>query len=139
MPNKLKNKSVVILDGNFLNFDPFIGTSYHLLSVVKHAKIQIQNKKYPKFSDKKIFLNQKFVNNLKLSKFNKFIKFGKKFIPILSKAKYIKSAYAVRCVEVSSNNQYRKTELQFFEKILLQFFQANGTTVLKLDMKLKNC
>ena len=86
---------------------------------------------------KKIFLNQKFVNNLKLSKFNKFIKFGKKFIPILSKAKYIKSAYAVRCVEVSSNNQYRKTELQFFGKNIIAVFSGKWNNCVKVGYEIK--
>ena len=29
------------MDGNFLCLDPYAGTSYHLLSHVKHSKIKI--------------------------------------------------------------------------------------------------
>ena len=55
MPHELKKTSVVILDGNFLNFDPFLGTNYHLLSVVRESKIEIIKKKFPDFksSEKK--------------------------------------------------------------------------------------
>ena len=101
MPNELKKTSVVILDGNFLNFDPFLGTNYHLLSVVRESKIEIIKKKFPDFkSSEKKYLKYKFIKDIKKSNYKNFIKFGEKFVPLLSKASYIKSAYVVRCVDV---------------------------------------
>ena len=45
MPSIFTNTSIVILDGNFVCIDPYLGTNLHLLSDVKNSKIEIQNKK----------------------------------------------------------------------------------------------
>ena len=55
LPNKYKKPSFVVIDGNFVCVDPYLGTNYHLLSDVKLSKIETLISKFPNFkSNKKI-------------------------------------------------------------------------------------
>ncbi len=138
MPKELKKISTVILDGNFLNFDPYIGTNYHLLSVVKEAKIEITKKKFPNFYNfKKRYLKYKFVKDEKNSNFKNFIKFGKKFVPLLSKARYVSSAYVVRCVDISKNNQNRNTSVQRYGNKIMTVFSGKWNNCVKVSKQIK--
>ncbi len=139
LPNELKKTSLVILDGNFLNFDPFLGTNYHLLSVVKEAKIEINKGKFPNFFKfEKKYLKHSFVKNSKNTNFNNFIKSGKKFVPLLSKAKYIKSLYAIRCVDISSNNQNRNTIIKCYGNKIISIFSGKWNNCVTVSNKLKD-
>ena len=60
LPKYFKNKSYMVLDGKFVSLDPYLGTSHHLLSDVKHSKIEISKGYVPKFKD----LRKKFVNKV---------------------------------------------------------------------------
>ncbi len=139
LPNVFKNFSLVILDGNFLNFDPFIGTKYHLLSVVKQSKIETLNSKYPNFKSRKSrFLKQEFSTNLRQSKFEEFIEFSKKYVPLLEKAKYIKSFYTIRCIQNSKNDHERRNEINFINKKIITVQSGKWNTCVSLALKIKN-
>ena len=128
----------MILDGNFLNFDPFIGTNYHLLSVVKESKIEVIKNKFPKFQNyKKKYLNYKFIRNKKISHFKKFITFGKKFVPLLSEAKYIKSAYVTRCIDISKSNQNRKTLVNLYGNKVITVFSGKWNNCVTMSNQIK--
>ena len=138
LPKKFKNLSVVILDGNFLNFDPFIGTNYHLLSVVKESKIEVIKNKFPKFQNyKKKYLKYKFIRNKKISHFKKFITFGKKFVPLLSEAKYIKSTYVTRCIDISKSNQNRKTLVKLYGNKVITVFSGKWNNCVTISNQIK--
>jgi D-amino-acid oxidase len=138
MPNELKKTSVVILDGNFLNFDPFLGTNYHLLSVVRESKIEIIKKKFPDFkSSETKYLKHKFVKNIKASKYKNFIKFGEKFVPLLSKASYVKSLYVVRCVDISRYNQDRNTSIKQYGNKIVSVFSGKWNNCVKVSKQIK--
>lgn len=100
LPNKYKKQSFVVIDGNFVCVDPYLGTSYHLLSDVKLSKIETLTSKFPNFkSSKKRYLNKGIIKNNKISRFNKFIKRSSEFLPFLIKAKYIGSMFVVRVLK----------------------------------------
>ena len=66
LPKYYKNKSFIVLDGNFVCLDPYLGTGYHLLSDVKHSKIEVIRSKFPKFKNKKKrYLNKGLIYNKK--------------------------------------------------------------------------
>ena len=97
LPQKYKNKSFVVIDGNFVCCDPYIGTNYHLLSDVYNSKLEIQNTKNYKFkSNKRFFVNKTPKKKLEISRFSNFIKNSSKYLPFLNNAKYIKSMFTVR-------------------------------------------
>ncbi len=112
LPKKYKNLSIVVLDGNFICIDPYLGTSYHLISHVRHSKLKVINSLYPKFPkkyDKKLI--QTKVIDLKSSKFNYFIKDGSKYLPFLKYSKYIFSYFVVRTIKYNVEKTSERTNL----------------------------
>jgi len=102
LPISLKNKSFVVIDGDFVCVDPYLGTNYHLLSDVKLSKIEIKIGKYPNFTSyKKKFLNCGLIKNKKISRFENFIKRSSKYLPFLKKSKYIGSFYVTRAIKTN--------------------------------------
>ncbi len=138
LPEKLRKVSVVILDGNFLNFDPYIGTRYHLLSVVKEAKIEIIKNKTAKFKDKrKKLINLKNYKSSRVSNFKDFIKEGKKYVPLLSKAKYINSFYTVRSINLDQNSHNRTNEIKTYGKKIITVHSGKWNTCVKVGEYIK--
>jgi len=120
LPKKYKKISCVVIDGKFLCIDPYVGTNYHLLSHVKFSKIVIQNKKDYDFYKNKSLLKNEVIKSLKISKFSKIIESGKNYLPFLSKAKYIKSFYLIRTLNINSmidddrTNQVKRVDKKIF-------------------------
>ena len=99
LPSKYKNKSMVIMDGPFMCFDPLADTDYHLAGNVVHA-IHIRNignkpeipTVYKKYINKDIIKNPKYTN------VNRFIESAKKFFPEIENSKHVGSMYTIRTV-----------------------------------------
>ena len=88
LPKQFRKKSFVVIDGNFVCVDPYLGTNYHLLSDVKLSKLETVTSVFPKFaSDQKRFLNKGVIRNIKISRFKKFISNSSKYLPFLKQAK----------------------------------------------------
>ena len=129
MPSIFTNTSIVILDGNFVCIDPYLGTNLHLLSDVKNSKIEIQNKKFVNFkSYKKKYLDNKLVKNIKISLFKKFIKNSKKYLPILNKAKYYGSFFVVRAIDYETD-RIKKLSKKIYTIYSGKWITAVSTTI----------
>ena len=124
LPKKYKNISFVVMDGEFVNVDPYLGTKYHLLSHVKYSKLKIIKSYFSKFNKKydQMLRLTKF-RNIKESKFKKFINDGSKYLPFLNKAKYKFSFLVVRTVKVNSDITSERTNL-------IKKINKNTTTIL---------
>ena len=112
LPKIYRKISIVVMDGKFLCVDPYLGTPYHLLSHVKHSKIQIIKKKFCNFSkenNKQLIIEKK--SNTKNSNFKKFIKDGSKYLTFLNEAKYIFSLYVVRTIKPNVKKTDDRTNL----------------------------
>ena len=113
LPKKYKELSFVIMDGKFVCIDPYLGTPYHLLSHVKHSKLKIIKTKFSRFSKKyDIPLIKVKSTNIKISKFNKFIKDGSKYLPFLKYAKYMFSYFVVRTLKSNVEVTDERTNLR---------------------------
>ena len=124
LPKKYKNISFVVLDGDFVCIDPYIGTKLHLISHVKYSKIKIINSYYPKFASKyDKFLIKTKNTNIKKSKFNLFIKYGLKYLPYISKAKYKFSYFVVRTIKYKVEKTSERVNL-------VKNFNNNVTTIM---------
>ena len=124
LPNKYKKLSFVVIDGNFVCVDPYLGTNYHLLSDVKLSKIETLISKFPNFkSNKKKYLNKGIIKNIKISRFNEFVKRSSEFLPFLMKAKYIGSMFVVRALKKNVEKTDERTSSIFFnnQKIISIF------------------
>ena len=130
LPKKYKNISFVVMDGEFVCVDPYLGTPYHLLSHVKYSKLHVIKKKFSKFPKKydRALINVKS-SNKKLSNFNKFINDGSKYLPFLKKAKYIYSYYVVRTLRPNVESTAERTNLtQFVNKKVLTVLAGKWNT-----------
>ena len=100
LPKFYANKSYVVIDGDYVCVDPFLGTKFHLLSDVKLSKIEKKIGKYPSFKNKNIkYLNKGIIKNIKISLFKKFIKRSSIYLPFLKDAKYVGSMFVVRTIQ----------------------------------------
>ena len=138
LPKQYKNKSYVIMDGNFVCVDPYLGTKYHLLSDVKFSKIEIIKKKSLDFKSNKIkYLNNKINNNIKISNFKKFIHNSSKYLPFLSKAKYIGSFFTIRTLKQNVEKTDERTgEIQIINDKVISIFSSKWNTCIYVAKKL---
>ena len=138
LPNKYRKKSYVIIDGKFVCLDPYLGTNYHLLSDVKHSKIEVIKKKKPIFkSIKKKYLNDKLHKNLKISNFKKFINHSSNYLPFLSEAKYIGSMFIVRALKLNVEKTDERTgEIQQVNNKFISVFSGKWNTCVYVANKL---
>ena len=113
LPKKYKELSFVIMDGKFVCIDPYLGTPYHLLSHVKYSKLKIIKQRFSKFPKKyDVPLIKVKSNDIKISKFKKFIKDGSKYLPFLKYAKYMFSYYVVRTLKYNVETTDERTNLR---------------------------
>lgn len=99
LPKEFNKKSVVIMDGPFMCFDPFGRSGNFLMGNVTHAIHKTNIGKHPVIdSVYKPLLNNGIIKNPPVSKFDDFIKSGSHFFPNLKKAKYIGSMFTIRTV-----------------------------------------
>ena len=99
LPDQYKNKSIVIMDGPFMCFDPFANTGYHVGGNVVHA-IHTSN-----IGDRpdiphvyKEYLNKGVIENPKYTNVDRFMESAKKFFPDIEESKHIGSMYVIRTV-----------------------------------------
>jgi hypothetical protein len=112
LPKKFYNKSFVVIDGKFVCVDPYLGTKYHLLSDVKLSKLETMIGKFPIFKNKnKKFLNKGIVKDIRVSRFEEFIKRSSIYLPFLKKAKYVGSMFVVRTIKVNKESTDERTSL----------------------------
>ena len=99
LPKIYKNKSIVIMDGPFMCFDPYGDTEYHLGGNVVHA-IHVRNTgKTPEIPRVyKKYLNKGIIKKPKYTNVDRFIESAKKFFPDIDQAEYIGSMYTIRTV-----------------------------------------
>ncbi len=137
MPSIFTQTSIVVLDGNFVCIDPYLGTNLHLLSDVKNSKIEIQNKKFLNLkNNKKKYLGKDLIKNIKISNFKKFIKNSKKFLPILTKAKYYGSFFVVRAIDHNKDDT-RKTEIKKISEKIFTIYSGKWITAVSTSINLK--
>ena len=140
MPKKYKKLSIVVLDGNFLCIDPYVGTKYHLLSHVKYSKIKILNSIYPNFSKKlKNLLDHGRLKNLKGTRYDKIIRDGSKYLPFLKKAKYVSSFYLIRTIMSNSKkNDDRTYQTDNYSNKIVTILSGKWNTAVTLSNNILN-
>lgn len=99
LPPRYKNKSLVIMDGPFMCFDPYADTDYHLGGNVVHA-IHVRNiGQKPEIPPPyKRYINKGIIKKPKYTNVDRFIESAKKFFPEIEKAKHLGSMYTIRTV-----------------------------------------
>ena len=130
LPKKYRNKSYMVLDGNFVCLDPYLGTKFHLLSDVKNSKLEITKNKYPNFKHlNKKFLNKEIIKFSKFFNFKKFIKNSSKYLPFLDEAKYYGSFYVTRAIKKDKEKtDERLNEISLYGDKFISIFSGKWNT-----------
>jgi hypothetical protein len=138
LPKKYKKLSCIVLDGEFVCIDPYLGTKYHLLSDVKYSKLEVTKGNYPKFKHKnKKYLNTGLVKNIKVSKYKSFINHGSKYLPFIKKSNYVGSLFVTRAIKINKKKtDERLNEIINKEKKVISIFSGKWNTCLGIAKKL---
>jgi hypothetical protein len=131
LPKQYKNKSIVIMDGPFMCFDPFADSEYHLGGNVVHA---IHNKNIGKSPEippvYKNYLNRGIIKNPKYTNLTRFIESAKPFFPDIENAKHIGSMYTIRTVLPNKDNtDERPTIVKQYDNNFILFSGKIGNCV----------
>lgn len=99
LPQKFKNKSILVLDGPFLGIDPLRKTGHHQVYHVEHSIHETTYGKTPQFEN----LDEDNINNGIIldppeTNFDNIVDHGVKFFKDLDKSDHIGSKYTIRAV-----------------------------------------
>ena len=92
---------------------------------------------YPVSNKKYLFFSTDLLSSYIKSNYKNFIKFGEKFVPLLSKASYVKSSYVVRCVDISKFNQDRNTSIKQYGSKIISVFSGKWNNCVKVSKQIK--
>lgn len=139
LPKKYRKKSFVVIDGDFVCVDPYLGTNYHLLSDVKLSKLETVISKLPIFkSNKTKFLNKGIIKNITISRYNQFIKRSSLYLPFLKESKYIGSMFVVRALKINKEKTDERTSsINNHTNKILSIFSGKWNNCIYLAKNLK--
>lgn len=126
LPESLKNKSIVIMDGPFMCLDPLGNTGFSVLGNVVHAIHSANVGKHPKIDSRFAHLIDKgIVKNPEITNFSKFIDSASEFIPDMKKAEHIGSMYTFRTVLPNvEHTDERPTIVKRLSKDIISIFSG---------------
>jgi len=132
LPKSYRNKSMVVMDGPFMCFDPF-KDGLHVLGHVKHAIHKTFVGESPKGLDKNIlkYLNNGIIKKPKITNIDKFITSGLVFFENFDKLEHIGSMFTIRTVLANRDHDDARPTLvtKENEKIYTIFSGKIGTCV----------
>ena len=105
LPKHYKDKSVVVMDGPFMCFDPY-GDELHVLGNVVHAIHETNIGHEPIVSEElKKYLNNGIIKNPTITNIDKFIETGKRFFDDFDELEHIGSMYTIRTVLANKDDK----------------------------------
>jgi len=123
LPNKYKNKSIVIMDGPFMCIDPLGDTGLHVMGNVVHAIHSTNVGKFPKYNSKfDNLLNKGIIKNPSITNIDKFIESAKRFFIDIDKSEHIGSMFTFRTVLPNRDNDDARPTL--VEKVTDNLFNV---------------
>ena len=132
LPEWYKDKSVVVMDGPFMCFDPYKDGN-HVLGHVEHAIHSTNVGHYPMVLNKYIaaYMNNGIIHNPHITKIHKFIEAGMEFFEDFDKLEHIGSMFTVRTVLAHRDHDDARPTLVIKEndKVYTIFSGKIGTCV----------
>ena len=131
LPKEYLHKSIVIMDGPFMCFDPYSTTKFHVGGNVVHA-IHNSNVGHrpeipPTYKD---LINKGIIKNPKYTNVPRFIESAKKFFPDIEKAEHVGSMFTIRTVLPNRDaTDERPTVVRFDDNIIYLFSGKVGNCV----------
>ena len=138
LPAQYSKKSFVVMDGDFVCLDPYLGTKYHLLSDVKLSKLETKIGKFPNFNNSnQKYLNKGIIKNKKISRFDQFISRSSNYLPFLKKAKYVGSMFVVRAIKKNKESTDERTSSVYVHsKKIISIFSGKWNNCVHLAKKI---
>ena len=133
MPDKLREKSIVVMDGPFMCVDPYGRSGLSLLGNVVHAIHHTNIGPIPSMPDEmKYYLNRGIIKNPSVTKFSSFIETGSEYIPEIKNAVYRGSMFTVRAVLPNMDKtDGRPTVIGYPEEKIVNVFSGKIDTCVK--------
>ncbi|MEK7117606.1 MAG: FAD-dependent oxidoreductase [Patescibacteria group bacterium] len=99
LPEKFKNKSIVVLDGPFFCIDPYSDTGFHVMGNVVHAIHATNVGHFPHIPEEfRPLMNRGIVKNPQITNVAKLLESAAYFMPEIRKAEHVGSMYTIRTV-----------------------------------------
>ena len=133
MPDEMKEKSIVVMDGPFMCVDPYGRSGLSLLGNVVHAIHHTNTGIKPVVpSEIKSYLNKGLVKNPSITKFSSFVETGSEYIPEIKNAVYRGSMFTVRAVLPNMDKtDGRPTVIGYPEEKVVNVFSGKIDTCVK--------
>ena len=131
LPDNYINKSVVVMDGPFMCFDPYSTTKFHVGGNVVHAihnrNVGAKPEVPPTYKE---LLNNGIIKNPKYTNVPRFIESAKKFFPDIEEAEHVGSMFTVRTVLPNKDaTDERPTVVRFDGNIIYLFSGKVGNCI----------
>ena len=138
LPNKYKNKSIVVMDGPFMCLDPYDSTNYHVLGNVVHAIHDTTIGYEPILNnDLEKYLNKGIIENPKITNIDKFIDTGKVYFDEFEDLEHIGSMYTIRTVlKDREHDDARPTIVNQEDENVFSVFSGKIVTCIESTKKL---
>jgi len=140
LPEKFKNKSIVILDGPFTCIDPYGSTGYHLMGNVVHCIHHTNTGFHPEIPEQfRPLLNKGVIKNPPITNIKKFLAAAEEFFPGIQQAQHIGSMYTIRTVlPKREHDDARPTLVEPLDKKTIRVFSGKlGTCMDAAEQVLK--
>ena len=97
LPQSLKDKSILIMDGPFIGIDPVGSTGMFIIGDVVHTVLQRTIGTHAEIDPKYVaLLNKGIIINPPISNFELTIEKGSQFMPEIKKAQYVGSSFCIK-------------------------------------------
>lgn len=140
LPEKYKNKSVVIMDGPFMCIDPLGNTPYHVMGNVVHAIHHCNIGYFPYIPfEYETLLNRGIIKIPPITNFDKFIQSAQAYFHDIEEAIHIGSMYTVRTVlPYQEQNDARPTNIIPIDKKHMIVFSGKIPTCVSVASDINN-
>ncbi len=99
LPDNFKNRSVIILDGPFMNLNPYGRTDMFIMGHVVHGIHQTNVGKLPVVSEELMpLLNNGIIKTPPITKIDTILESSAEFVPEMKKAEHVGSMFTIRTV-----------------------------------------
>lgn len=132
LPEKYRDKSIVVMDGPFFCIDPYSNTDLHVMGNVVHAIHATNVGPFPIIPEEiKPLLNRGIIKDSPVTNIKHFLKIAQKFMPDLKDAEYVGSMYTVRTVLPNVDNTDERPTLvsKIGDKVIQVFSGKIGNCV----------
>lgn len=132
LPESLKEKSLVVIDGPFTAFDPLPNSNFSLFGSAKHTTHWKSFDPSEDIPDSYVnLLNKPTYENVSFTAFDKMVSDSSLAVPMSSKAEYAGSRFTLRLVEYCPTKDRRILKVDSSEKNVIHVFSGKVVSAVK--------